>query len=261
MIGIAGGTGPLAGLDLFRKIIEETKASTDQEHLPVLLWSSPQEIPDRTEYLEGTVKENPAIPISNILLHLEKAGATVSAISCNTAHAPEIFDEIVKALKLAESKIRLINIVDETIDYLKKNFSKGTTIGVLSTTGTWKYKIYRRPLEKAGFIVLDSKNMAEQQIIHQAIYNKEYGIKSQSSPVSEKARKILLEAIKSYIFCGADVVILGCTEISLAITEKNINNIELIDPTRLLARSLIRHFSPKKSKEPDKRIDVTQLSP
>ena len=55
MIGIVGGVGPLAGLDVFKKIIEETVVQKDQEHLPVLLMSYPHLIVDRTEYLLGKV--------------------------------------------------------------------------------------------------------------------------------------------------------------------------------------------------------------
>jgi aspartate racemase len=50
MIGIVGGVGPLAGLDIFKKIIEETIATKDQDHIPVILSSQPQRIADRTAF-------------------------------------------------------------------------------------------------------------------------------------------------------------------------------------------------------------------
>lgn len=249
MIGIAGGAGPTAGIDLFRKIIEETKASRDQEHLPVVLWSVPELIPDRTEYLEGAVAENPAISISRVFLKLEKTGATVAAIPCNTAHAPAIFDKIRTVLNEKGSKIHLLSIISETISYLNEKYPAGTTVGVLSTTGTWHHEIYRKPLEEAGFRVLDSKNASEQQVIHDAVYNREYGIKAQSSPITQRAKTVLLGAVQELIQRGAQIVILGCTEIPLAITEKFVKEIELIDPTRILARALIRSFSPEKLKD------------
>lgn len=72
MIGIIGGVGPLAGLDIVTKIIEETIATTDQEHLPVLLSSQPHRIADRTAYLLGQESENPAYAIAEIIQELEK---------------------------------------------------------------------------------------------------------------------------------------------------------------------------------------------
>jgi aspartate racemase len=86
MIGIVGGVGPLAGLDIFKKIIEETVATKDQEHVPVVLSSQPHRIADRTAFLLGKENQNPAIALKDILLELDKAGARVAAIPCNTSH-------------------------------------------------------------------------------------------------------------------------------------------------------------------------------
>ena len=47
VIGIIGGMGPMATADLFIKIVENTAAKTDQEHLHVLIDNN-TDIPDRT---------------------------------------------------------------------------------------------------------------------------------------------------------------------------------------------------------------------
>jgi len=56
-VGIIGGMGPLATIDLYTKIVKYTNAKTDQENLHVVIDSYPQ-IPDRTKYLKGE-GENP----------------------------------------------------------------------------------------------------------------------------------------------------------------------------------------------------------
>ena len=48
MIGIVGGVGPYAGLDLLRKLLDNTLANSDQEHLDTVLLSLPSGIMDRT---------------------------------------------------------------------------------------------------------------------------------------------------------------------------------------------------------------------
>ncbi len=116
MIGIVGGVGPLAGLDLQAKIISQTAAGRDQEHLPVLSLSWPGPIVDRTEYLLGQVAANPAHALLSQLRLLAAAGATVAAIPCNTAHAPAIFD-IVRA-GVAGSPLRLLHMIAETAAHL-----------------------------------------------------------------------------------------------------------------------------------------------
>ncbi|MGH2567114.1 MAG: aspartate/glutamate racemase family protein, partial [Bacteroidota bacterium] len=82
--------------------------------------------------------------------------------------------------------------------------------------------------------------------VHPAVYDRRYGIKALSNPVTERARKSLLAAIRWLRKEGAEAVILGCTEIPLAIPEKKIDGVVLIDPTLILARSLIKAVSPAK---------------
>ncbi|MCJ7713906.1 aspartate/glutamate racemase family protein, partial [Candidatus Bathyarchaeota archaeon] len=88
----------------------------------------------------------------------------------------------------------------------------------------------------------------QESLIHPAIYHPSYGIKTVSNPIHPQARENLIKGISFLKEEGAQAVILGCTEIPLAITEKKINDILLIDPTTVLARALIRFSNPEKIK-------------
>src|SRR5690606_14053752 len=103
MIGIVGGVGPLAGLDIFKKIIEETIATKDQEHLPVILSSKPHRIADRTAFLLQNSNENPGYALLKIIEELDNSGAEVVAIPCNTAHAPARSEEHTSELQSREN--------------------------------------------------------------------------------------------------------------------------------------------------------------
>ena len=83
-IGILGGMGPMATADLFRKIIEGTKAARDNEHIRVYI-DSDAAIPDRTAaILHGGI--DPVPEMSTALRHLEACGADCILMACNTAH-------------------------------------------------------------------------------------------------------------------------------------------------------------------------------
>lgn len=246
MIGIVGGVGPIAGLDIVSKIIEETNATSDQEHLPLLLSSQPHRIADRTEFLLGTNAKNPAYAMAEIILELEQGGATVIGIPCNTAHVPDIYGVIVKALLDANSNIRLLHIVEEAANYVKANVT-GTKVGVLSTNGTRKTGLYKSTLEASGLEVIEPDDDLQNRV-HAAIYDKTYGIKSVFSPVSNRAREEILHAITQLKHAGAQSVILGCTELPLAVPEKESSGLTVIDPNRILARALIREIDEKKLK-------------
>ena len=248
MIGIVGGVGPYAGTDLLNKIFNNTQANTDQEHLDAILISMSSTIDDRTEYLIGNIEDNPAHAIVKMLLKLEKAGATIAGIPCNTAHSDQIFEVIQNELKKANSTIELLHMINETVTFIADHYPKVTKIGVLSTTGTYKSKLYATALQSKGYEVIVPPLEMQENSIHPAIYHKTYGIKTTSNPIHPQARENLMQGMAYLKEEGAEIAILGCTEIPLAITESEINGVITIDPTNILARALIYKSNPDKLK-------------
>ncbi len=244
-IGIVGGVGPFAGLDLQHKIAQETVACRDQDHLAVLSISHPAKIPDRTTYLLGEEELNPAYPIARQLLTLERMGAQVAGIPCNTAHATPIFDVIQSELLAADSKLHLLHMMGETARFLRENYPDVRRVGVLSTTGTNRARVYPAVLEPLGFTVLVPNDDLQTQIIHPAVYDPVYGIKARGC-ATEKARADLQHGVRALHQAGAEVIILGCTEMPLALTEHYLDGLPLIDPTLVLARALIREADPRR---------------
>ncbi|NOZ72048.1 MAG: aspartate/glutamate racemase family protein [Chloroflexi bacterium] len=243
VIGIVGGIGPYAGLDLARKIFDQTQADTDQEHLPVALLSLSHRIPDRTEFLLGLIEENPAFAISQVIWELHRCGASVVGIACNTAHAAPIFGEIVKQSPPA---IKLVHMIDEVGRYIQEKYPACQTVGILSTTGTWQAHVYPDALASYDFDVVQVEKDIQEKYIHPAIYAKNYGIKARSNPVTDRARKNLEVGIAQLKEKGAEAIILGCTEIPLAFPEESYQGTPLLDATRILARALILAFAPEK---------------
>lgn len=248
MIGIVGGIGPYAAVDLLTKVYDSTKANCDQEHLDTVLLSMPSKIEDRTEYLIGKVKINPAYAIAKVLLKLQDLGATVAGIPCNTAHANKIFNIILTELEKDKSSIKVLHMIEETALFIGKNYPNMTKIGVLSTTGTYNSGIYKSTLASKGYEVMQPSFKMVEELIHPAIYHPEYGIKTVSAPIHAQARINLMQGIDYLQKQGAQIIILGCTEIPLVITETKINDIPMIDPAVILARALIRFLDSEKLK-------------
>lgn len=246
MIGIVGGVGPLAGLDIFKKIIEETEVETDQDHLPVLLMSYPHKIVDRTEYIVGKVNTNPGFALADIIRSLAANGAKVAAIPCNTAHAEPIFSVIEGELEKSGTAIQLLHLVRETAKYIKAT-SPQAKVAVLSTTGTRNTGLYKTHLVEQQLEVLELTD-AWQERVHEAIYSKSYGIKAFSSPVKDKAVEELTLAMDEFVKQGITHFVLGCTELPLALTQNQYKSLPLIDPNRIIARALINVVAPEKLK-------------
>ena len=248
MIGVVGGVGPYAGIDLIKKIFDQTKADSDQDHLPVSMLSVPHRIPDRTRFLLGQTDENPALFISQVIRKLHECGASVVGIPCNAVHADPIFDEIVKRIP---KEVNLLNMVKEVATTIRERHPSLVDVGVLSTTGTWQARIYPTVLSEYGLNVIQVADPLQENDVNPAIYRRDYGIKARSNPVSTEAKAKLNRGIEHLVARGARVIILGCTEIPLAIDEDCVDDVPLVDPTRILARALIREFAPDRLAEQD----------
>jgi aspartate racemase len=247
-IGIVAGVGPFAGLDLLSKILAETAVGKDQDHLPIYSLSQPGDIVDRTEFLLGLVAENPAYALARQLIRLAAMGAQVAAIPCNTAHAAPIFDVVTNELAAAHCSIHLLHMVQEVGRFVTETYPDVQTIGVLSTTGTYRAAIYPQLLTAVGYTVVTPDEAMQTTLIHPAIYDPEYGIKATGAP-TERARAQLMAGARALQQQGAAAIILGCTEIPLAIQTAELHGMVTIDPTRVLARALIREANPAKLRQ------------
>jgi aspartate racemase len=236
-IGVVGGIGSYAGIDLIRKVFDLTEANTDQEHLSVIMISEPSKIADRTAFLLGETDINPGIKISEIIGRLVSAGAEVIGIPCNTAHSKSIYSQIKKNVP---HKCKLINLIEETGIWLSGNYPEINRAGLLATNGTLFSNIYPDTLSKYEIEVIYPSDEIQKNCVHPSIYSKEYGIKSYPNPVSQQALDQLNTASNELIEAGAEAIILGCSEISYALGGRDIGNIPLVDTTSVLASALIR---------------------
>ncbi|WP_228435718.1 cysteate racemase [Chryseobacterium pennipullorum] len=230
-LGILGGVGPSATVDFMNKIIRNTPAQKDQDHIKMVVEQNPQ-IPDRTAHLIHQ-ETDPSIALFSTCKRLQAEGADAIAIPCNTAHA--FVEEIQKHLN-----IPIINMLTTTAEYISKNFGQSVKAGLLATSGTIESKVYHDILEKYGLevIIPDEKH---QGYVMESIYG-EYGAKAGFTDGA--CKEYLLMAAEFVISNGADVIILGCTELPLLFPEeteitKNEKNTPLIDPTLLLARKIV----------------------
>ena len=241
--GIVGGVGPHAGLDLTRKLFDHTRAEADQEHLPVMLYSFPDRIGERPAFLLGKTADNPGEAIGDIMAELARAGATVIGMPCNTAHSPRILDAALEKLNATGRPVRFVHMIDAVVRHVRQRCGEGARVGILSTLATLETRLYQDSLERAGLEALHPAPDGCARV-QEAISNREYGIKARN-PVTERARADLLDEARR-LAGNADAIILGCTEIPLALPEKELGGVPLIDATDILARELVRAFAPEK---------------
>lgn len=224
-IGIIGGLGPLATVK-FMEMLNE-RLSTVNEEIEMVVINDPT-TPDRTAYILDNSKDNPNVTILNMVKKLNKNNVDIIVMPCNTASY--FYKEIINA-----TSIPFINIVEETTKYIaNKNIKK---VGLLATEGTIKSKIYEKMLKLENIeCIIPTDN--DQKIITSIIYD---GIKSGNDIDLNSFYKVSNKLIDN----GAEIIILGCTELSALKEIKSIKNPIFIDAMEILAENTIKYLNIK----------------
>lgn len=219
-LGIIGGLGPMATAYFLQLIIEMTDAKTDQDHIETIIYNFPK-TPDRTKYILGLSELNPAPEMIRIGKLLSEQQVDVLAIPCVTAHYFHVQME-------EEIGLPVLHGIRKTAEYLKeRNIS---CVGVMATDGTIQSKLFQTELEAQGIkvVVPDKEN---QKKVMQLIYD---DVKAGKRADMDKFREVT-----SYLTGqGAEVVILGCTELSVIKRDEKLKK-GYLDVLEVLARSCV----------------------
>ena len=243
-IGIVGGLGPYAGLDLERKVFDCVDANSDQDYPDVIMISASRLITDRTYYIMHPETDNPCTGIEYVIQKLADAGATHIAIPCNTAHSPIIMNQVKKFIEINNIDITLFNIVEETYKWVKENCDSRKLV-LYATQGTYYSGVYRSFFDDDSSFNLVEPDDEDKKLIWEAIYNRKFGIKAYSNPVKDQAVENFRTVTEKMLARGYDTYIMGCTEIPLAMGRLQLP-VKLIDPAKILAQALIRAVCPEK---------------
>lgn len=214
--------GPAATVCFSEQLVERTAAVCDQDHVCTLVLNDAT-IPDRTEFLLGESEDSPLPKLVKDAQLLQSAGCAFIAMPCNTAHA--FFDEL-----RASVSIPVLNMVSDTVDTCKRLGLEH--IGVLATEGTVKVDVYGEALRAANLECIypdKAWQQATNRIIHDQV---KAGV-----PVPSGALAAICAGMAKL---GCDSVVLGCTELSVALEQDSAHMpIPVVDSLRVLVDSTI----------------------
>lgn len=222
VVGVLGGMGPLATIDFMRKMLDATDAATDQDHVPMVVASIPQ-VPDRTQAFRGEGASPLAAMVASAR-RLEAAGAGLVVVACNTAHL--WYDEIAHAIGLP-----MIHLVDAAIEDAAALAGPGGRIGLLGTDATLASGLYVNRTTTPPVQWLQPTAGEMLALVMPAIAAVKAGDVATATP-------LLLRAAEALRQRGATALVLGCTEIPLALHGGNAP-LPVIDATAALARRAV----------------------
>ncbi len=233
IVGIIGGVGPYAGVDFHRKLLDSTPANIDQEHLEIYHLSASERIGDRSAFLQDNSLPHPAQGFIYVAQKLLSIGAKILAIPCNTAHSEKILSPFLDFLQTKDAMF--LNLVEESCLHIKS--LKLGKVGLLSTLGTYGSGVYESYFAKTGCGELLYPSDNDKEIVNRAIYDPQKGVKS-GAEISW-ARQKLNEVSQGLIRQGAQAIIMGCTEIPLAMRQQDFL-VPLLDPGLILAKRIVK---------------------
>lgn len=232
-VGVLGGVGPAATVDFMAKLVRNTPAARDQDHIKVMVEQNPQ-IPDRTEALLGG-GDDPTLALYAACKTLEEGGADLIAIPCNTAHA--FVERIQPSLT-----IPIVNMLTCTADYLREAFPGVREVGVLATSGTLASRVYETALAARGFVQIAPAEVAQARLMN-AIYGP---CGAKAGYLSGECDDDVAAAVDDLVAQGVQVIVLGCTELPLLLRGSTLARpgrpvVRLVDPTDVLAKRCVAY--------------------
>ena len=246
MIGILGGMGTQAGLDFCNKLAILYRGKIDQEY-PLFVLFNKSNIPGRPESI-GVQTKNLLNKSSNeknkkkyllvlkSLLNgcrvLEKSKCKFIVIPCNTAHY--WYNDLQKKINLP-----IINMPKEVFNYTKKNCRKNSSIGLLATEGTLNTGVYKKFFDKKYNLIYPN-SINQNNSVNKAIKLVKMG-------KVKEANRIIKPAINYLLKKKCKKIILGCTELPIAIFAfKSFQTIKsskiFLDPNLILANAAVKRY-------------------
>ena len=219
-LGVIGGLGPLATACFIEMAVKMTDARTDSEHIPMIIYNWPG-IPDRTGYILGKSSENPFIEMARIGKTLSGQGADYIAIPCVTAYF--FYEQLCK-----EVDVPIIDMIGETARHLRDNGVRRA--GLMATDGTVTGGFLRKGLEQQGIEVVQP-SAGGQKLLMDIIYK---GVKANMPFAMDDFNAVKKELLNA----GAEVIILGCTELSVIHRDQDIGP-GFLDAMEVLAQKSV----------------------
>ena len=226
ILGIFGGMGPEATANMYQLIVQLTPAQKDQEHIPTLIYSLPQ-VPDRTTAIQSG---DPSIVpyLVEGVTRLQRAGASFVIIPCNTAH-------YYHGRMQAAVGIPILHMIREAARAVVERYPQCRDIGLLATSGTIATGLYEKEFALLGRRTIVPDESVETACVMKAI------ARIKAGDTGGETEDLLAAAGAHLEAKGAQVLVLGCTEIPLAFNPGRAK-VPVVNATRVLAEAAIRTF-------------------
>ncbi len=224
VVGIIGGMGPEATVDLMTRVIRETPAADDIDHIRMVVDNNPK-TPSRIKALVEGTGESPAPCMAEMARRLTAWGVDFLAIPCNTAHY--YYDQVQSAVD-----IPVLNMIDRTTARVIDENPKIRIVGLLAADAVLKTGLYMTRFEERGVTLIYPTPSLQAQVMTAIREIK-------TSRYDEKVREMLRSAATELVSRKAEALVVACTELSI-IADAIDENVKVYDSAQVLAENIVR---------------------
>jgi aspartate racemase len=224
VVGIIGGMGPEATVDLQQRVLRATPATDDADHIRMIVDNNPK-IPSRIKALIEGTGESPLPVLQEMARKLAAYGADFLAIPCNTAHF--YYGKIQSAVN-----IPVLNMVGLTVEKVRQDNPALKRVGILASRAVVMNELYTGPFRRFGIEVPYPAEVLQEDLMRiiKAVKTGRY---------SPEERKALTQAAADLFRQGAEILLVACTELSL-LSDSLSPSVRLYDTAQVLAEGIVR---------------------
>jgi len=224
-VGILGGMGPEATVDLMSRVIKATPAQDDRDHIRMVVDNNPQ-VPSRIAALQEGGGESPVPCLQDMARRLAMWGVDFLAMPCNTAHYYHA--QIQQAVS-----IPVLNMLDLSAAAIRERYPEARTVGLLASTASVRLELYAPALGERGLQLL-TPGPDVQDALMSVIRQIKAGIDTDGVVVA------LQQTADRLVQDGADVLLVACTELSIIADRVRLAG-PLLDSAQVLAEAVVRY--------------------
>ena len=216
---ILGGMGTEATESYIHLLNLRTPAHSDQDYLNYILVNHAT-IPDRTGYIVDHHRPNPLPALLDDIRQQNQLHPEFYALPCNTAHY--FYNRLQKA-----ANAPILHMPREAVAEIGQRYPHAKRVGLIATRGTLADRIYNSDVVSHDYqLILPTKKIEDETM--RLIY---HDVKANNDANPKLYHQILAEMINQL---DCDVVILGCTELSLAQERAGNHRYPVIDAQAVL---------------------------
>jgi len=223
-VGVLGGMGPEATVDLMQRVIDATPAKDDVDHIRMLVDNNPK-VPSRIKALIDGTGESPVPCMIDMARGLENQGADFLVIPCNTAH--HYYSDVADAVD-----IPVINLIELTSRHCKREQPDLRRVGLLASTALQQIHLYEPWFKQHGVQVLYPRPQNQLAVMDLIRAVKAKQQNSEQILAYNSAAEDLQEQ-------GAECLVIACTELSI-IGDRLRVSLPVYDASELLAKTIVR---------------------